>query len=184
MNKVSVRTVSISLLVALAAVVAGPRDAAAQAGIYAYPLNGQSQERQQRDEYECHRWAVRQAGFDPITAVTSPQHDTDGSVTDRSSPGFLGIGGDRNVFGGRGNIVSDAATGAGLGAIGGAIAGDAGTGALVGAGLSAVLGGIARSDTRGRTAHSQPRQPRHQSQLDNYRRAYGACISGRVYQTG
>jgi hypothetical protein len=47
-----------------------------------------------------------------------------------------------------------------------------------------VLGGIARSDTRGRATRSQPRQPRHQSQLGNYRRAYGACISGRGYQTG
>lgn len=32
---------------------------------YTYPRNGQSDERQARDRYECHRWAVGQTGFDP-----------------------------------------------------------------------------------------------------------------------
>lgn len=33
--------------------------------IYVYPRNGQSEEQQARDRYECHRWAVDQTGFDP-----------------------------------------------------------------------------------------------------------------------
>lgn len=181
MNRVSRRIVWTSLVVVLGAALGGTRDAAAGAGIYAYPVNGQSQEQQQRDEYECHRWAVQQTGFDPSTA-TPPQQSADGSASDDSSPGFLGIGGDRNLFGGRGNVVSDAGTGAALGAIGGAIAGDAGTGALVGAGISAVLGSIVRSGSRRRTRQPQTEKPRHQSQLDNYQQAYGACMSGRNYQ--
>jgi len=32
---------------------------------FMYPRNGQSEERQARDRYECHRWAVEQTGFDP-----------------------------------------------------------------------------------------------------------------------
>jgi len=35
---------------------------------FMYPRNGQSAERQARDRYECHRWAVEQTGFDPSTA--------------------------------------------------------------------------------------------------------------------
>jgi hypothetical protein len=36
--------------------------------IFVYPKNGQSQEQQQRDRYECHRAAVDQTGFDPTAA--------------------------------------------------------------------------------------------------------------------
>jgi hypothetical protein len=33
--------------------------------VYAYPKNGQSEEQQATDRYECHKWAVAQSGFDP-----------------------------------------------------------------------------------------------------------------------
>ena len=33
--------------------------------IYIYPRNGQSEDRQAQDRFECHRWAVDQTGFDP-----------------------------------------------------------------------------------------------------------------------
>lgn len=32
---------------------------------YVYPKKGQSAEQQEKDRYECHRWAVGQTGFDP-----------------------------------------------------------------------------------------------------------------------
>jgi hypothetical protein len=38
--------------------------------LIAYPKNGQSQEQQGKDKFECHRWAAAQTGFDP-TQVTS-----------------------------------------------------------------------------------------------------------------
>jgi hypothetical protein len=38
--------------------------------MYVYPKQGQSPERQASDEYECHRWAVGQTGFDPSTQAT------------------------------------------------------------------------------------------------------------------
>lgn len=38
--------------------------------LYVYPARGQSAERQADDEYECHRWAVSQTGFDPVPAAT------------------------------------------------------------------------------------------------------------------
>jgi hypothetical protein len=33
--------------------------------IFVYPRQGQSEELQAKDRYECHSWAVRQAGYDP-----------------------------------------------------------------------------------------------------------------------
>lgn len=35
------------------------------AEVYAYPKEGQSEEQQSTDRYECHKWAVAQSGFDP-----------------------------------------------------------------------------------------------------------------------
>jgi hypothetical protein len=36
--------------------------------LFIYPKNGQSDQQQQTDRYECHRWAVTQSGFDPTIA--------------------------------------------------------------------------------------------------------------------
>jgi hypothetical protein len=37
---------------------------------YAYPRDGQTPAQQSSDEYECHRWAAGQTGFDPSTTAT------------------------------------------------------------------------------------------------------------------
>ena len=37
--------------------------------LYIYPRNGQSAEKQASDEYDCHKWAVGQTGFDPVNAT-------------------------------------------------------------------------------------------------------------------
>ena len=49
-----------------AAVIAG----ATAARVFVYPRQGQSAEQQAGDEYECHRWATSQSGFDPTNAAT------------------------------------------------------------------------------------------------------------------
>jgi hypothetical protein len=36
--------------------------------LIAYPKNGQSEEQQGKDKFECHRWAAGQTGFDPTQA--------------------------------------------------------------------------------------------------------------------
>lgn len=43
--------------------------------LYVYPARGQSAEVQANDEYECHRWAVSQTGFDPAPAATGQSVD-------------------------------------------------------------------------------------------------------------
>jgi hypothetical protein len=45
------------------------RDEPGSAEIFVYPKNGQSEDRQATDRYECHAWAVGKTGFDP----TRPQ---------------------------------------------------------------------------------------------------------------
>jgi hypothetical protein len=48
---------------------------------FVYPKLGQSADKQASDEYECHRWAVDQTGFDPSAAAaghsTGPVQRTD-----------------------------------------------------------------------------------------------------------
>ncbi len=41
----------------------------APAKVFVYPRMGQSAEQQASDEYECHRWAVSQSGFDPTATA-------------------------------------------------------------------------------------------------------------------
>jgi len=33
--------------------------------LFVYPMNGQSEQQQATDRYQCHRWAAEQTGFDP-----------------------------------------------------------------------------------------------------------------------
>lgn len=42
---------------------------------YVYPKLAQSAEQQSADEYECHKWAVTQSGFDPSSAATGQSPD-------------------------------------------------------------------------------------------------------------
>ncbi|MEY4751257.1 MAG: hypothetical protein RIQ60_3471 [Pseudomonadota bacterium] len=70
----------------VAAVTAGSANNSAPAGdkLYIYPRQNQSPETQASDEYECHRWAVTQSGFDPTTNATST------GVSDPSKRGDYG----------------------------------------------------------------------------------------------
>jgi hypothetical protein len=98
--------------------------------IYIYPAKGQSQSQQDRDRYECHSWAVKQTGFDPSRsqAVAS---DTRPAPSQPPPP--------------QGHVVKGAARGAALGAVGGAITGNAGKGAAAGA----AMGGLAGAECAG-----------------------------------
>jgi len=43
----------------------GPPGTALRDDVYVYPKNGQSEEKQATDKYECHKWASGESGFDP-----------------------------------------------------------------------------------------------------------------------
>ena len=47
-------------------------------GLYVYPQNGQSDQQQASDRYECHKWATAQTGFDPTQAGGAASADQPG----------------------------------------------------------------------------------------------------------
>ncbi len=36
-------------------------------GLFIFPANGQTKEQQEKDEFDCYKWAVEQSGVDPIS---------------------------------------------------------------------------------------------------------------------
>src|ERR1700722_15021403 len=136
--------------------------------IFVYPNTGQSAEQTDRDRYECHIWAVQQTGIDPSRADANPYERV--VVQPANPPG--------------------SATAAG--AIGGAILGaiiagprNAGAGLVLGGATGAIVGSASDAN-----AQAQARQTQAQinqsaatgrARADSYRRAIGACMTGRGY---
>jgi hypothetical protein len=150
------KTIAVSAM--LAALSLG---AAAQQPPLAYPAQGQSQARQDKDEGECHVWAKNKTGIDPAAVASSPPPQETGPA----------VGGGERLRG--------AARGALGGAAIGAIAGDTGKGAGVGAVAGTMAGGHrARQNQAARNESAQQGQAQ---QMDSYYRAYAACMSGRGY---
>ena len=121
------QTAAVLLVLGCSLVTVTPANA--QSGqVFAYPSGGQSQQQQEADRYQCHQWAVSQTGFDPTAmppqqaAVPPPPpqgYSDQPPPQQQSSGGFLGIG-NGGMFKG-GGMLGDAATGAALGAAGGAL---------------------------------------------------------------
>ncbi len=175
------------------ALVAGAMSHSALAqGVYAYPRAGQSQEQQQRDEFECHRWATGQTGYDPRNPPPAPQSYASSPPPPSSSSGGLFGYGSEDV--GQGGVVMDAGRGALTGAVIGGIAGDAGKGAAFGALGGTMMGGIRRNQRQQEQARWEQYQRQQYAQQqqahanqrraaeNEYRRAFGACMQGRDYQ--
>ena len=189
----------ISIISVTAAVMLTADGFAAQQ-VFAYPNAGQTEAQQSQDRFECHQWSVAQSGFDPSSAAPlaprpaappppGPRTGYSEPRQRRSNRGFLGIG--------DGGVLGDAATGAALGAAGGALAGNAGEGAAIGALASTLFGAMNRSS---RQPEPRPQQrsynydyyqqqqvqadadyTRRQDELDEYNRAFGACMTSREY---
>jgi uncharacterized protein YcfJ len=136
--------------------------------VYVYPANGQSSEQTERDRYECHVWAVQQTGVDPSRADASAYERV--VVQPANPPG----------------------SGTVAGVIGGAIIGsiiggprNAGAGAIIGGATGGIIGSASDAN-----AQAQARQTQQQinesaaagrARADSYRRAIGACLTGRGY---
>jgi hypothetical protein len=133
--------------------------------VYVYPSQGQSAGRQDRDRYECHRWAVGRSGFDPSIASHAS-----GQVMLVPVP-------HRGV-----ETVAGTLVGAALGAGIGALSGHAGEGAVIGAGAGA-LSGAARDAAREEALAELgvARRAALQEDRRDYRRALAACLEGRGY---
>ena len=133
----------------------------AEAGMIVYPAKGQSAEQQQKDEFECHQWAVQQTGYDPTRAQQAPQQPT----TQSGRP-----------------VAKGAAGGALVGAGIGSLSGKAGRGMAIGAGVGALAGGASRRQQERQQAEvNQQAQATQQAQIDRYNKAKQACLEGKGY---
>ena len=144
--------------------------------IFAYPANGQTQEQQAKDKFECYSWAVDESGFDPLDHATLARSHSSAVAT----PVAHTV---RPNNPGPSDPITGAAGGAALGALGGAIAGDAGLGAAIGA---AVGGGVGLANevdekSRERTVVQQSPPTTRTGPVGDYKRAMTACLVARGY---
>jgi Glycine zipper len=129
-------------------------------GLVPYPSKGQSSAQQNKDEGECYAWAKQQTGIDPV-AVSSAAPPPSGPAA------------------GGGERVRGAARGAAGGAVVGAIAGDTGQGAAIGAVVGTMAGG--RQARQNQKAQQQQAQNAKAATLQQFNKAFGACMEGRGY---
>jgi outer membrane lipoprotein SlyB len=156
-------------LVALCALVMVPVLAAsgqsapnAVLGVYVYPKNNQSADKQAADEAKCYASAEQKTGIYPTGNPPSP-------VPGASHQGTALRGAARG-----------AAAGAAIGAITG---GNAGTGAAIGAAAGGVSGHRTQhyANAAAQKQAEAQAQAQHQKNLDAVRRAYTACLDSNNY---
>jgi hypothetical protein len=139
------------------------------AKVYFYPTQGQTEEQQDRDRYECHGWGVRQTGFDPSRHLAPGEERS--TVVPARSPGQT--------------IGAAAVVGAVIGAVA-AGRGDTAEGAVVGAMAGTVLGSAAASAEQQEARRVEQVRDRratrgYEKQSAEFRRAMSACLEGRGY---
>ena len=139
------------------------------AKVFFYPTQGQSEEQQDRDRYECYAWGVRQTGFDPAQHL-EPGEERAAVVPSRSPDERVGTG---------------AVVGAMIGAIT-ARPGNAGGGAVAGAVVGSMLGAASASadaEEARRINYSRNARAanRYERQAADFKRAMSACLEGRGY---
>ena len=162
-NKLIVGVIYLAMVVCAVLVV--HNDASAQSissslGVVPYPSKGQSAQQQSKDEGECYAWAKQQTGIDPVAVASAP--------TQQSGPATGG-----------GERVRGAARGAAGGAAIGAIAGDAGKGAAAGAVVGTMAGG--RQARKNKAAQEQQAEQAKAGTLQQFNKAFSACMEGRGY---
>lgn len=132
-------------------------------GLYVFPSDNQTSEQQTKDESDCFTWAKEQTGVDPLNPpkVEAKQVET----------------------GPDGSAIVGAATGAAAGAAIGAIAGDTGEGAAIGA----IVGGLRRhrvstaQKQQQQAVNNQTAEANEKALMDNYKKAFTACMEGKGY---
>ena len=132
-------------------------------GLFIFPNEGQSQDQQDKDEFQCIRIARDRTGFDPMATPTAT----------RARPET------------QGGAVGGAVGGGLLGTAVGALAGDTRRGAAIGAASGGLLGGMRRNDSR-RQQDEWAREQTAIYQVDrnNFNRAFTACMESRGYTVG
>jgi len=154
---------SINRFIALGGLIFITQSSFGAENIVVYPNKGQSSKQQEKDKGECHQWAIKKTGIDPMALAETPAPSSKGDQQG-------------------GTAVRGAAKGAVGGAIVGGIAGDAGKGAAIGAGAGG-LGGA--SHGRRAKQHAAKEQEQFESakqqSIAALTKAEAACLEGRGY---
>ena len=165
------------------ALPAAAKSISSQLGLHAFPAKSQTREQQQTDELACYEWAEHDTGFEPVAALTAAQ-----SAKNSPSPTGALTSGAPQGAGAKG-----AARGAAGGAAIGAIAGDPGKGVAIGVATGGLRGRIAQKRAQAEAQQRAQQQAQQQSQqqaqaraqtqagLDDFRRAYSACMDAKGY---
>ena len=132
-------------------------------GLYVFPAKSQDQATQDADEMACYKWAKEQSGVDPINPPEIQAQQADRSLN--------------------GSAVVGSAKGAAAGAAIGAIAGDAGKGAAIGAVAGGLAGRRARlaGDQAEQQANNQAAAAKEKELMDNFNKAFTACMEAKGY---
>lgn len=135
--------------------------------LFVYAAEGQSEDQQSRDMWECQDWARQTTGFDPMA---TPRASTPPPPTEAP----------------RGGALRGGAIGAAGGLAVGALTGNARRGALIGGGGGALMGGLRRNEQNRQQAHAeeqwaQREVAQYQQNRNGFNRAMTACLEGRGY---
>jgi hypothetical protein len=123
-----------------------------------YPAKGQTSQQQERDQFECHEWATKDTGVDPVALA------------------------EEKLAGSPASDKGGAAGGAAVGAMRGAAEGNAAGGAARGFGVGRMVSVLrAKRQLRERQSAAAQNEATVGEQLDRYGRAYAACLTGRGY---
>ena len=160
-HTVQLATVAMLLAVAGNAMAQGSK-LSASVGLYVYPTNNQSAEKQGSDDYECFSWAEGQTGHNPM----NPQ-----PIHVQAQPTQTGPDGSALRGAARGAIIGEVADD------------DAGKGAAYGAAVGAIRG------RRNRQAQAEQSQANAQAQAgqmeqqrdQEFKNAFSACLTARGY---
>jgi len=131
---------------------------------YVFPKNGQTPEQQNKDDYDCHLWAVQQTKFDPTLPAQAPPQQEQPKAQ-------------------QGSGAKGAAKGAAVGALAGSMGGEAGKGAAVGAAVG-VVGGRVKSKKQQEQQQSQQQQQASAQQTakqEEYLKAKATCLEAKGY---
>ncbi|HKI73258.1 MAG TPA: hypothetical protein VJ998_01355 [Pseudomonadales bacterium] len=160
----------VSLLMSPVAALAKPGD------MYVYPAKGQSNDQLEKDRYECYLWASKETGFDPTNNESRTQQAKVVRVPVQNEKQGATLAG--TVIG----AIAGAAIGAGD-------RHDHGQAAVAGAAVGTMIGATVEQqgqvqaqqqaqDTATQIAQEQQAQTQG---MENYRRAFSACLEGRGY---
>ena len=158
--------------------------------LFAYPPEGRAKAQQERDQFECHQWAVEQTHFDPVLFASQ-------SAAGQSNPATKPLSSSQSSSSGARQGMPAAAGAAQGAAVAGISGGNPGEGAAAGAvlrGLQAKMAARAAEEQRQREAQaarqaqmqqSQAQQAQQQQELASKRKAYqqarATCFKARGY---